>query len=63
MDPSELSNHRTKESCWITIDGNIYDVTTFADIHPGGPAVILKYAGHVGTAEAMVLEALLIELS
>lgn len=54
MDASELSNHRTKESCWIVIDRNVYDVTSFIDIHPGGPALILKYAGQVGTVEIII---------
>lgn len=45
MDAAEVSKHRTRDSCWIVIDKQIYDTTNFLYDHPGGPAIILKYGG------------------
>ncbi|KAL2831424.1 FMN-dependent dehydrogenase-domain-containing protein [Aspergillus cavernicola] len=42
---SELQRHATPEDCWIVVHSRIYDVTAFLDEHPGGSAIILKYAG------------------
>jgi hypothetical protein len=39
----------TRESCWVIIKGEVYDVTNFLDHHPGGAAIILKYAGKDAT--------------
>mmetsp|Transcript_42859 Transcript_42859/g.100517 ORF Transcript_42859/g.100517 Transcript_42859/m.100517 type:complete len:983 (-) Transcript_42859:73-3021(-) len=35
---------------WIEIDGIAYDVTKFLDSHPGGKAVLKKYAGQDASA-------------
>ncbi|KAL3440671.1 FMN-dependent dehydrogenase-domain-containing protein [Aspergillus insuetus] len=43
---SELQKHATPEDCWIVVHAKIYDVTAFLDEHPGGSAIILKYAGN-----------------
>ncbi|EJD07962.1 glyoxylate dehydrogenase [Fomitiporia mediterranea MF3/22] len=40
-----VAEHNNRDSCWIVIHGNVYDVTNFLDEHPGGAAIILKYAG------------------
>eukprot|EP00035_Acanthoeca_spectabilis_P025942 m.460580 g.460580 ORF g.460580 m.460580 type:complete len:520 (-) comp22071_c0_seq1:63-1622(-) len=42
---TELRRHATREDCWTSIHGKVYNVTTFLDEHPGGAKVILKYAG------------------
>ena len=36
----ELAKHNTADSCWLAIDGNVYDVTDFAMSHPGGEEVL-----------------------
>ncbi|ETN40241.1 uncharacterized protein HMPREF1541_04517 [Cyphellophora europaea CBS 101466] len=41
----EISSHNTQEDCWIVVDGVVWDITGFAPEHPGGPAIIYKYAG------------------
>ncbi|OBA19576.1 hypothetical protein METBIDRAFT_46250 [Metschnikowia bicuspidata var. bicuspidata NRRL YB-4993] len=46
---SEVSAHNLKQDCWVIIHGNAYDVSGFVDEHPGGAAVILKYAGRDAT--------------
>ncbi|KZT55327.1 mitochondrial fmn-dependent dehydrogenase [Calocera cornea HHB12733] len=45
----ELQKHTTRESCWIMVKDQIFDVTDFLDLHPGGAAVILKNAGQDAT--------------
>lgn len=47
----EVAAHSSRESCWIIVHGNVYDVTDFLDDHPGGSKVILKYAGKDATKE------------
>lgn len=37
----ELAQHNTAGSCWIAIEGKVYDVTTFLADHPGGAKTIL----------------------
>jgi cytochrome b involved in lipid metabolism len=41
----EISQHCTSQSCWILVDGNVYDVTDFLPKHPPGAQKILAYAG------------------
>ncbi|XP_042410244.1 cytochrome b5-like [Zingiber officinale] len=38
---AEISLHTTKQSCWLSIGGKVYDVTTFMEEHPGGEDVML----------------------
>lgn len=47
----EILQHNSSKSCWIVISGQAYDVTKFLDLHPGGPGIILRYAGKDATAE------------
>ncbi|KAH9912516.1 glyoxylate dehydrogenase [Fomitopsis serialis] len=45
----EVAEHASRESCWIIVHGKVYDVTEFLPEHPGGQAIILKYAGKDAT--------------
>ncbi|RDW57091.1 FMN-dependent alpha-hydroxy acid dehydrogenase [Aspergillus mulundensis] len=45
----EISSHKTPDDCWIVVDNQVWDVTGFLDTHPGGPTIILKYAGRDAT--------------
>jgi cytochrome b involved in lipid metabolism len=41
---AELSLHRKRQSCWLAINGEVYDVTRYITKHPGANT-ILKGAG------------------
>ena len=47
----EVAKHNSRDSCWVIIHGRAYDVTEFLPEHPGGPKIILKYAGKDATDE------------
>jgi len=47
---SEVSKHTSKDDLWLLIDGRVYDVTPFLDIHPGGGQLIVDAAGKESTA-------------
>lgn len=40
-----MEQHTTKESCWLSIHGKVYDITKYLDEHPGGEDVMLEVAG------------------
>ena len=42
---SEVADHNHERSCWVVINGDIYDVTEFLSNHPGGTSPLLQYAG------------------
>ena len=44
-----LSN--VKDKCYISIKGNVYDVTSYLDSHPGGRDILLDYSGKDCTEE------------
>jgi len=46
---SEVKKHTTKESAWVVLHGNVYDLTGFLQDHPGGEQVILDWAGKDAT--------------
>lgn len=42
---SEVMKHKTKNDCWVVINGQVYDLSNFIGFHPGGPNPILSFAG------------------
>lgn len=47
---TDVQTHASKASCWAVVSGNVYDLTTWIDNHPGGEAAILSLCGKDGTA-------------
>ena len=49
----EVARHCTKDDCWIIIVSNgiarVYDITKFLPQHPGGPEIVLDFAGKDAT--------------
>ncbi len=46
----EISQHASKESCYTTVDGVVYDITSYIPFHPGGERDIMKICGRDGTS-------------
>jgi len=44
----EVRKHKSRQSCWLVVNGKVYDVTSFVDSHPGGD-IILDGAGRDAT--------------
>ena len=42
---SELAEHSTASDAWIVIDDQVYDVSSFAQRHPGGAKLLLFFKG------------------
>ena len=49
ISPSELAQHNTPTDCWVAIHGKVYNLTSFAEEHPAGPASIHVLAGQDGS--------------
>ena len=47
--PEDVEQHNTQEDCWIIVNGNVYDITNFLSIHPGGSSIVLSVAGKDAT--------------
>ncbi|KAG5297531.1 cytochrome b2 [Histoplasma ohiense] len=45
----EVSVHKAANDCWIVVDNQVWDISDFLSEHPGGPSIILKYAGRDAT--------------
>lgn len=41
----ELAKHNKKEDCWCSFQGDVYNLTSYLDLHPGGVLSIMEYAG------------------
>jgi cytochrome b involved in lipid metabolism len=41
----QVEQHKSPTDLWMVVHGYVYDVTSFVDTHPGGPEVLLEYAG------------------
>ncbi|CAJ0593400.1 unnamed protein product [Cylicocyclus nassatus] len=46
----ELVKHNTRDDCWVHIFGQVYDVTSYLEFHPGGIPELMRAAGTDGTA-------------
>jgi len=47
----ELAKHASPGDLWMAIDGDVYDVSKFARLHPGGPLILEQYAGNDVTVD------------
>eukprot|EP00933_Yihiella_yeosuensis_P005474 TRINITY_DN10998_c1_g2_i2.p1 TRINITY_DN10998_c1_g2~~TRINITY_DN10998_c1_g2_i2.p1 ORF type:complete len:429 (-),score=95.00 TRINITY_DN10998_c1_g2_i2:141-1394(-) len=47
---SEVARHSTKDDLWLLIDGKVYDVTPFLNLHPGGGQLIVEAAAQDATS-------------
>lgn len=47
----DVAKHNKDGDSWIVVDGNVYDVSKFSSLHPGGKQLLLDYAGQDATEE------------
>lgn len=47
----DVTAHSSRESCWTTINGGVYDLTSWIPKHPGGEQGILQLCGADGSAK------------
>ena len=48
---ADVAKHNSKTDCWVVVDGQVLDVTSFLGDHPGGELAILTFAGKDATEE------------
>jgi len=46
---SEISKHSIAKDCWSIVNGNVYNLTTYVQSHPGGAGVIKNICGRDGS--------------
>ena len=45
----EVAKHNEDGDCWIIMEGKVYDVSQYMELHPGGEEAVLQYAGKDAT--------------
>jgi len=40
-----IAEHNSPADCWVTVGDNVYDVTSYIKVHPGGQNSITAYCG------------------
>lgn len=45
----ELQEHKSSGSCWILVEKNVYDVTSYLAYHPGGATILGGMGGKDAT--------------
>ena len=46
---TEVATHNNKSDCWTTINGGVYNVTSWISQHPGGEQAIIGLCGIDGS--------------
>lgn len=46
---ADVATHKDGTSCWTTVNGGVYDVTSWINQHPGGSEAILSLCGKDGS--------------
>merc|ERR1719407_337745 len=47
----ELAKHNTAADCWVAVNGQVLNVTSFLKDHPGGELAIVTFAGKDASEE------------
>lgn len=46
----DVAEHASPHDCWLALEGKVYDMTAFAEEHPGGASLVLDHCGTDATA-------------
>jgi cytochrome b involved in lipid metabolism len=49
LNSQEVAKHNSANDCWMIINGGVYDLTDFLNLHSGGSQFILEYCGQDGS--------------
>ena len=52
---AQVSANKTAARCWSVISGNVYDLTTWINAHPGGAGAIISLCGSDGTQDFLAM--------
>jgi hypothetical protein len=47
---AQVQAHKSSSDCWTTVNGSVYDVTSFIRQHPGGSGAIISLCGIDGSS-------------
>ena len=47
---TQVAQHASTSDCWTIMGRNVYDLTPYLPVHPGGPQQIARVCGKVGTS-------------
>lgn len=45
----EVAGHKKLDDCWIVVDGEVYNITSWLKRHPGGARILMHFAGEDAT--------------
>lgn len=45
----EVAKHNSSTDCWLIIDNNVYNVTSYINKHPGGAQALIFFCGKEAT--------------
>lgn len=45
----DVAGHDSETSCWIAVEGQVYDVTDYLPLHPTSPGILLEWCGREAT--------------
>lgn len=51
---SELAKHNKANDCWVVYKNQVYDITGYLNMHPGGSGTITTYCGNSGFESAFL---------
>jgi fatty acid desaturase 2 (delta-6 desaturase) len=51
-DWDEIRSHNKKNDLWVVVEDNVYNLTGFRRIHPGGEKLLDHYAGQDATVSS-----------
>ena len=52
---AQVSANKSAVKCWSVISGNVYDLTTWINAHPGGEGSIISLCGTDGTQDFLAM--------
>jgi cytochrome b involved in lipid metabolism len=50
LSAQEVAKHNSASDCWSVVNGNVYNLTSYIQSHPGGQSVIKNICGKDGSA-------------